>query len=226
MSIVANLLVKGEYDVVEALTSGRNMTAKRLQHLIEADGRGFIFAPVSAYEELYGEQIGEEPATFHVWFPLWTAEGPSDLVLELNVTEDIPDTVGTEIADLRVRSGDDDLRGLTVLARPDLRGQSDRPDDLPRPDRARGPRYDDTGRDRLLTDEEREAVVRVVRALVDRDHDQLSRDRSLRSAWSRSLPLDTGLRPMGSGRPRRSAGKPGYVGTRCHPRIGSGMDIG
>jgi hypothetical protein len=173
MSIVANLLVKGEYDVVEAVTRGRRLTANRLRHLMKADGRGFILAPISAYEELYGEQTGEEPATFHIWFPLWTAEGPSDLVLELDLIEDIPDTVGTEITDLRVRTDYDDLSGLTVLARPDLRGPSDSPDDLFRRDRARRPIHDDRGPDRILTDEEREVVVRVVRALVDRDHDYL-----------------------------------------------------
>lgn len=170
MSTVANLLVKGDYDVVEAVTGGRRMTAERLQLLIEADGRTFILAPTSAYEELYGEQAGEEPATFHVWFALWTAEGPSDLVLELDLIEDIPDTVGMEITDLRIR-GDEELSGLAVLARPDLRGQLDRADDLPRRDHTRRPMHGD--RDRILTNEELEAVVRVVRALVDRDHDYL-----------------------------------------------------
>jgi hypothetical protein len=97
VGIVANLLVSGRYDVIQALTRGRDLSAEQMREIIEKDGRTFVLAPASAYDEIDAVQTSESPAAFHVSFPLWTAQGRSTFILELDLIERFPDTVDVEV---------------------------------------------------------------------------------------------------------------------------------
>ena len=104
VSVVVNLLVKGEFKAVESLTSGRLLSAELLQKAVEEYGRTLVEPPESAWEELDAVEVpGIEPPTFHVVFPMWTQEeGISDLTLELRLVEAYPAAFETEVVDLHV----------------------------------------------------------------------------------------------------------------------------
>jgi hypothetical protein len=94
VSIAVNLLVNGEYQVLESLTQGHFLSAAQLGRAIDDYGRRLIRPPDSAFEHLGLVQTPDiEPATFQVAFPLWTEEGPSDLTLELLLIEAPPGRV-------------------------------------------------------------------------------------------------------------------------------------
>lgn len=105
VSIAVNLLVSGEYEVLESLTRGRLLSAKQLRRAVDDYGRTLIRPPETAFEEIDAVRAADlESATFHVVFPLWTAEeGVSDLTLELRLVEAAPGGVfETEVVGLHV----------------------------------------------------------------------------------------------------------------------------
>src|SRR5882757_4969604 len=99
VSITVNLLVRGEYEVLEAATRGRFLSAALLRQAVEDYGRHLVAPPDFAWDDLDVVQgVDVQPATFHVVFPLWTAEeGASDLTLELRLIEQYPNAFETEI---------------------------------------------------------------------------------------------------------------------------------
>jgi hypothetical protein len=104
VSIAVNLLVRGEYEALDRLTSGRLVSANLLRRAVEEYGKTLVEPPRSAWDEIDAVQAPDlKPATFHVVFPLWTKEeGPSDLTLELRLVEAYPGALETEVVDLHV----------------------------------------------------------------------------------------------------------------------------
>lgn len=99
---VVSLLVEGSYDVLEAMTRGRRLSASDLRHAVEDYGRTLVPLPAGELDELDVAQVKDaEVPTFHVVVDLWTqAEGRSDLTLELLLTDRYAGAYGTEILNL------------------------------------------------------------------------------------------------------------------------------
>ncbi len=89
VQVVVGLLVRESYDVIEAMTRGRRLSADDLRGAVETYGRTLAPIPADALEPLDVVRIeGTDPAAFHVCVDLWTEEeGLSDLSLELRLTD-------------------------------------------------------------------------------------------------------------------------------------------
>ncbi len=100
-----NMLVDGGYDVVAAGTGG-HVSEEELRSAVEDYGQRLVAIPQAELEALdYRRVPGAEPATYEVSVPLWTEEGPSDLVLELRFVETTYRTFTTEVLALHVVPG-------------------------------------------------------------------------------------------------------------------------
>jgi len=104
VSAIVGLLVDGSYDVVEAMTRGRRLSAESLREVIEGYGRTLAPIPASSLDHLDIVRIeASEPPAFHVVAALWTEEeGRSDLSLELRLTDLYGGAYDTEVLDLHV----------------------------------------------------------------------------------------------------------------------------
>ena len=101
---IIGLLVDGSYDVVEAMTRGRRLSADSLRRAVEGYGRTLASIPPDSLDRLDVVQIeGSEPAAFHVLVEMWTEEeGRSDLTLELRMTDLYGGAYDVEVLDLHV----------------------------------------------------------------------------------------------------------------------------
>ena len=109
IAIWVDLLVRGEYEVLEKLDSGRH-GAEFFRHAVTKYGRTLVQPPASGWEDVDVIRVGAtSPPTFHVLFPLWTAEsGESSLTLEL-VLAGLPNgTYRSDFVDVVVLEGDPD----------------------------------------------------------------------------------------------------------------------
>jgi hypothetical protein len=104
VSMTVNLLVRGQYDVLESMTRGKWLSAGQLRQAVTEYPHRLVQPPDSAWENLdVMHAMDLEPATFLVDFPLWTDdEGLSDLTLQLRLVEAYPSAFETEITDLHV----------------------------------------------------------------------------------------------------------------------------
>ena len=104
VSMVVNLLVRGEYEALESMTRGRMLSADLLRRAVEDYGHRLVTPPDSAWEQLDVVEARDiEPTTFLIDFPLWTEdEGMSDLFLQLRLVEAYPSAFETEITGLHV----------------------------------------------------------------------------------------------------------------------------
>lgn len=101
---VAQLLARGDFDAVEAVTKGRRLSAQDLRAAVESYGRKLV-VPSSGHFEPSSvvEVAGSDPRRWSVDVELWTAEeGRSDLTLELTLSETANGSLDIEIDDLHV----------------------------------------------------------------------------------------------------------------------------
>lgn len=102
--IAVDLLVRGQYVALEAMTRGRRLAADDLERAVREYGRTLVPLPEKGWREVDVIPVqNSDPPEFHVEAPLWTAEeGLSDLVLELTMTA-LPQAVyDIQVADLHV----------------------------------------------------------------------------------------------------------------------------
>ncbi|MFI6678213.1 hypothetical protein [Kribbella sp. NPDC050469] len=103
--IVVDLLVRQEYDVIEAMTRGHRLSAEDIQTAIERYGRTLIAPPEDGWNavEIYRVESSSAPR-FSVDVPLWSREeGLSELTLSLTLLEFAPGLFETQVDDLRVQ---------------------------------------------------------------------------------------------------------------------------
>lgn len=96
---VVSMLVQGDYETLERLTSGVRLTAAEMAEGVHEYGGSLILPPNDAFENLDVVEVeGSQPREWSVNVALWTAEeGRSDLTLELTLRES-----GKEIYDVEV----------------------------------------------------------------------------------------------------------------------------
>lgn len=104
VSAIVGLLVDGSYDVVEAMTRGRRLSAASLREAVDGYARTLVPVPPASLDGLDVVRIeGSGPAAFHVVVELWTQEeGRSDLSLELRLTDLYGGAYDIEVLDLHV----------------------------------------------------------------------------------------------------------------------------
>jgi hypothetical protein len=102
--IAVDLLVRGEYAVIESMTHGHRLSATELRRAVEDYGRHLVLPPEDEWTHLDVVGItGSEPAAYHVVVDLWTAEeGRSDLSLELQLEERYPGAYEVEVLGIHV----------------------------------------------------------------------------------------------------------------------------
>lgn len=102
--IVADLLARGAYDEVVAITRGERLTADELKRAILDYGRTPTPLPDEAWALLDVVQLASaSPPRFSVQVPMWTAEeGRSDLTIDLELTELAPFVYETALMDIHV----------------------------------------------------------------------------------------------------------------------------
>jgi hypothetical protein len=101
---VLSLLVDGSYDVIEAMTRSRRLTAREIRGVVETYGRTLSMAPG---DDLWAPDLivveGAFPVVVLASVDLWTEEdGRSDLTLELRLTELYEGAYDIEVIDLHV----------------------------------------------------------------------------------------------------------------------------
>lgn len=102
---VLGLLVSGEYEVLEAMTKGRHLSADEMREAVETYGRTLVQPPEGELPpdvDVFGVE-DEYPRRLAVVMPLMTKEeGRSDLSVELTLTEVAPSLWLTEIDNIHV----------------------------------------------------------------------------------------------------------------------------
>jgi hypothetical protein len=98
------LLIRGEYARLEALCQGVRLGAADLARAVSDYGRTLSLPPEGRDPPLgVVEVIGSGPRRWAVDVPLWSLqEGPSDLTLQLHLTEQSSGAFSVEIDDLHV----------------------------------------------------------------------------------------------------------------------------
>ena len=159
-----NLLADGLYDVVAA-GSGSHVSEEELRRAVEDHGQRLVPIPQAELEALdYPRVPGAERATYEVSVPLWTGEGPSDLVLELRFAETTRQTFKTEVVALHVVPGAH-------------RAYSAKPAPAPSPPRApEERRLMPAPPERRIPERWRPVFAEIVHRLVIGDHAGLARD--------------------------------------------------
>jgi hypothetical protein len=99
IATTVRLLVDGEYDVLESLSSDCRLTAELMKRAVDEYGRTLTTPPTDAFHNLDAVQVdGAQPPRWSIRFPLWTAEeGESDLALFMTATESSPGLWDIEI---------------------------------------------------------------------------------------------------------------------------------
>ena len=101
--VIVDLLVRGDYATIEAVTQGKRLDAEQLARAVDEYGRMLVPPTDAWWSSVQITPLSEPASAFHVAAPLWTAEeGRSDLTLELRLQESIPGVFDTEVLDLHV----------------------------------------------------------------------------------------------------------------------------
>jgi len=162
-AIAANLLVGGEYDVLEAMTRGRQLSADDLQRAVEDFGVRLVRVPGSEWDHLDWKPVPRaDPPTFDVSVPMWTEQGQCDLTLELRLIETPYQTYSVETRALHVVA----RRGRPRVSRPRAVPAQEPPPNRPTPDLYATP----------VPERWRPLLARIVHRLVIGDYEGLSRD--------------------------------------------------
>ncbi|MCU0522996.1 MAG: hypothetical protein MUF84_20210 [Anaerolineae bacterium] len=101
---VGELLVRGEYATLQALTGSRRLTADEMRAAVVDYGRTLTLPPGGRFTPRSVVDIEESrPERWSVYVDLWTAEeGRSDLTLELTVSDSTGEFYEVAIDDLHV----------------------------------------------------------------------------------------------------------------------------
>lgn len=101
---VVDLLVRGEFQSLAAMTRERRLTAEQMKAAVESYGRRLAPPPDDAWDLIDAVRVrGPRHATYDVEFPLWTEEeGRSDLSLSLTIKWFTPGLFEAEIDDIHV----------------------------------------------------------------------------------------------------------------------------
>lgn len=93
--MIVRMLVRKEYDGLEAMSDGIRLKAEHIASGISEYGRTLVDPPKEAYDALDIIQIsGEVPSQYSIRFLLFTAEeGESDLELRVTLIDDSPDAL-------------------------------------------------------------------------------------------------------------------------------------
>lgn len=85
VQVVVDLLVRGEFALLEAMTRGRRLSAAQMATAIKNYGRTLVYPPENSWELLDIVPItNSDPASYSVRMPLFTKEeGRSDLIVSL-----------------------------------------------------------------------------------------------------------------------------------------------
>ncbi|MGH3973073.1 MAG: DUF7668 domain-containing protein [Pseudonocardiaceae bacterium] len=99
VQIAIDLLVRGEFDALEAMIRGRRLNAAQMAAAINEYGRTLVVPPEYAWELLDVVQVtNSDPPLYDVRMPLFTKEeGRSDLTLFLTLREFDRGLLETEI---------------------------------------------------------------------------------------------------------------------------------
>jgi hypothetical protein len=101
--IAVGLLVKGQYDVLAAVTRGRRLPAEAMAAAVAGYGRTLVQPPADWWSSVNITQVVTAPNFFLVAAPLWTEEeGESDLTLELRLERTSVDVYDIEVLDIHV----------------------------------------------------------------------------------------------------------------------------
>lgn len=101
--VIVDLLVRGDYATIEAVTQGKRLNADQLERAMDEYGRTLVPPTDAWWASVQVTAISGPASAVHVAAPLWTAEeGLSDLTLELRLQESIPGVFDTEVLDLHV----------------------------------------------------------------------------------------------------------------------------
>jgi len=101
---VLSLFVDGSYEVIEAMTRSRRLTAREMREVLATYGQTLAMAPDDASWALDLIAVeGACPAVVVASVDLWTEEGRrSDLTLELRLTDIYDGAYDIEVLDLHV----------------------------------------------------------------------------------------------------------------------------
>lgn len=102
--VIIDLLVRGQYETIEKLTRGRHLSADQILAAVTGYGRHLTIPGNGWWDAVIVTPITPSHGKgFHVAAPLWTyEEGPSDLTLELRLTETVQQVFESEVLDLHV----------------------------------------------------------------------------------------------------------------------------
>lgn len=97
--LIVNLLVDGEFQLVENMTGGLHLSAADLEEQLQRAAGTLIRPPVSSYEQLvFRKVVDSEPFAFETQVPLWTSEhGRTNTALVLRFREAVSETVQPEV---------------------------------------------------------------------------------------------------------------------------------
>lgn len=100
---VVGLLVKGQYDVLEAMTRGRWLPADAIAEAIREYGRTLVDPGADWWSTVDVLPSTLYPTSVHVAAPLWTKEeGRSDLTVELQLERTRLDVYDIELLNIHV----------------------------------------------------------------------------------------------------------------------------
>jgi hypothetical protein len=101
---IVKMLVEGEYDEIEYLSSGCRLKADEILKAVSEYSGSLIMPPEGAFNNLDVIKIeGKNPSQWSVNVNLWTTEdGESDLTLELTLIDNDKDILKTEVDNIHV----------------------------------------------------------------------------------------------------------------------------
>jgi hypothetical protein len=105
VTMVADLLVAGDYRSVERMTDGRRLSAADLARAVRDYGQQLVPIPPDALEDLEVIEVTDsDPAAVVIDVDLWTErEGRSDLTLSLELVDRGAGTYAISVLDLRMQ---------------------------------------------------------------------------------------------------------------------------
>ncbi len=99
---IVDLLVRGEFGVVAAMTRGVRLSAGDLERAVSEYPARLVQPPPAAFEDLEINPVDGVPGRYWLVFDLHDEKGYNDLSLELFVRKTPSGAFAAEVSDLRV----------------------------------------------------------------------------------------------------------------------------
>jgi hypothetical protein len=91
-------MVRGQYDVLEAMTRGRHLSASQLRAAVEERDIQLSSLPDDEWDLMeVRERPDAECQTYDVSVPLWSSNGPAPLALDLRFVDLYGEAFETEV---------------------------------------------------------------------------------------------------------------------------------